>query len=554
MPLGDDEDEEIDIPLHEIRINTEIQEIVDKTRAIKLRNLLFIGLLCLSILISLVILLLAKPIKLNQEKLSPKPTPKDSNIKQNEWEIEFPRSYSQSQIKLIDIDEDGVDDLIFSISPKDSNNTRSTIYGLNGLDGKILWKFEVKNEIIDFSCEIDIDLDSKLDCLASGTNRTLLAFNPRSSERFWTLNHPYFLINWRIYEPLVLPYDLNDDKVFEIIVAHSNDDSLNGRQNEPGRVILISGKNGHVMGECYQMPFGRGIYHRPVLNRQKDGSYYVFMGSASALHDSGGFYMAPLHKLYFYMMSDFIRLDVDWKNTWNKWFIANENLSISYQKDFLDIYTFYSTNLGGIVDAPLLVDVNNDGTNDVLMSTTHGTLILYDGQTFDQLWTKQKLCYDLHSRPSVAIIDGTVAIIISETNLVTKKTTVEVISGLNGTTLWEFTTNQQINVYPITYNNTFLFSLNGYEVKTNQRIKRHGHEEGKEINEEEDKDPHHCPRLDQNFKTYDTKCNQNDQQLALNILQFKGFKQKEPQILIEIKPKTIIDDTCCKSFNCIYNF
>ena len=43
----------------------------------------------------------------------------------------------------------------------------------------------------------------------------------------------------------------------------------------------------------------------------------------------------------------------------------------------------------GVMIAPVLADLTNDGTPDILMSAFEGVIALYDGETLQQLWTKE---------------------------------------------------------------------------------------------------------------------------------------------------------------------
>lgn len=52
-----------------------------------------------------------------------------------------------------------------------------------GYDGKPLWEIGTHGTIFEMNCDhIDIDLDGKLDCVATGRFSEILAFNPRSGK------------------------------------------------------------------------------------------------------------------------------------------------------------------------------------------------------------------------------------------------------------------------------------------------------------------------------------------------------------------------------------
>ena len=43
---------------------------------------------------------------------------------------------------------------------------------------------------------------------------------------------------------------------------------------------------------------------------------------------------------------------------------------------------------------PVLVDVNRDGVKDILMSAYDGSLVLFDGESFDEIWVKSFKGYE----------------------------------------------------------------------------------------------------------------------------------------------------------------
>ena len=54
---------------------------------------------------------------------------------------------------------------------------------LRGKDGKLFYNISTKSEVFALNCNsIDINLDGKFDCIASGRERTFLAFNPLNGD------------------------------------------------------------------------------------------------------------------------------------------------------------------------------------------------------------------------------------------------------------------------------------------------------------------------------------------------------------------------------------
>jgi hypothetical protein len=114
---------------------------------------------------------------------------------------------SESCIRLMDINGDGLDDILVALTEvtaitneieKDKNRPRycqslnvetpcsGAVYGIRGYDFSILWSFRVKQSIFELVCdEIDLDDDGYRDCIGTGRQATLVAFDPRNGKIFW---------------------------------------------------------------------------------------------------------------------------------------------------------------------------------------------------------------------------------------------------------------------------------------------------------------------------------------------------------------------------------
>jgi hypothetical protein len=86
----------------------------------------------------------------------------------NEWSFSIESYGTESCIRVYDIDQDGLDDLIFGLAGVDEinmiggNNSSQSynglLMGVRGLDGKLLWKIETKSEIFELNCNL-IDIN-----------------------------------------------------------------------------------------------------------------------------------------------------------------------------------------------------------------------------------------------------------------------------------------------------------------------------------------------------------------------------------------------------------
>ena len=67
------------------------------------------------------------------------------------WSVEFPNIGTHSSPRAIDLNQDGVKDLIIGCSKKEFQELDSGILAINGATGKILWKVNARRSNIWFS-------------------------------------------------------------------------------------------------------------------------------------------------------------------------------------------------------------------------------------------------------------------------------------------------------------------------------------------------------------------------------------------------------------------
>lgn len=87
--------------------------------------------------------------------------------------------------------------------------------------------------------------------------------------------------------PLLVIHDTNNDGVNEVFLAHGGDPDF-PPENETryaGRLILLNGADGHMIGDYVAMPDGRETYNSPVLHTDKQGVRYLLIGTGGETVD-----------------------------------------------------------------------------------------------------------------------------------------------------------------------------------------------------------------------------------------------------------------------------
>ena len=340
----------------------------------------------------------------------------------------FPSMGSESCIRLMDLDGDGLDDVVVAVSEVtaitnglqvDQNRSMfcatlkveppcsGLVYGIRGYDFKVLWSFRVKQSIFALVCDvIDVNKDGRHDCLGAGRQGTLVAFDPRVGAVFWRNDrvhsrHPL----WNFYNPLVLPVDLDGDGVNDLVISHGGNPTIPSEvhEREAGCLLLISTRTGEQIGEPFWMPDGKETYMSPVL-----------YGNSSVLFGTGG---ETVPGALYSISIDNLRKQE------NRFAILVQSLT------------------KGIMVPPIVVDMNGDGTDDILVSGFDGTLTFIEGKSWKPLWTRVFDGFEYYASPAPGDFngDGFVDFMLIINHGEWDKydySQVIVVDGLTGDTIW----------------------------------------------------------------------------------------------------------------------
>lgn len=222
-----------------------------------------------------------------------------------------------------------------------------------------------------------------------------------------------------VYNPLILNYDFDQDGVVEILVSVGWDqDRLS--KNKIGRLMLIHGSTGYVIGSPIDFPTLTGP---PVINDSDESFPYVLVGSGGDV--AGNLYVASLEDLFAQ--------------------ITNQNMSRGFdrlasvkQSELSEkIHVLYETQSIGDILPVVLVDMNGDLVSDILMASTDGSVVLFDGKNFTVIWEKHFACGLTHSLPAPGYFndDNVVDFMLVE-NYAGTNSSILILDGSNGSVLW----------------------------------------------------------------------------------------------------------------------
>ncbi|XP_048525388.1 uncharacterized protein LOC109537293 [Dendroctonus ponderosae] len=330
--------------------------------------------LSLSVLIGLIILVVVLvsiyPLPLDRLKdwivsKANKPRNRDdrlpcSSLKITEiWAINLPNLTTDSPVRAIDVDNDGVEDVVFGFGTGENDHVmpddvfcpifmgmpppcNGGIIALNGRNGDTIWKRWLNDTIFGVHCTADVNLDGTNDCLIVGVDGTIAVIDSRTGEDVWMLN----MGKMNVFVANFID-DRNGDNISDVITSHSY---LEDKTS--GHIILLSGKSGREIKRV-QTPNRSKTFFMPQLLKQNESSLMVLFGTGTP-NSPGNLSVVPINDLE-----------------------SLENKST----------TLYEDKFKGILTQPALADITGDGVPDIVASMYNSTVVAIDGKSWNTIWS-----------------------------------------------------------------------------------------------------------------------------------------------------------------------
>lgn len=279
----------------------------------------------------------------------------------NEWVTDIPEMGSSSSPRPVDLNQDGVLDVVLGGGGAEFSLTDYGVMALNGQDGSLLWKVETRNQIVGSPVFKDITADGVPDVFIGGRSAEFLAINGQSGKKIWEyqkdipemdlLNDTSYLC---FFTPQFIP-DVDGDGLEDLLTAHGGYIKAPPDQvDRPvGSLKVLSSKNGRLLKEIY-MPDGRETYMSPLVHD------FAGNGSPSVIFGSGGetinghLFKIPLEAL------------------------LREDTSV--------IEVLAEGKGKGFIASPVLTDIDQDGTKDLIVNSVDGRIICLNGRTHTAIW------------------------------------------------------------------------------------------------------------------------------------------------------------------------
>nr|CAD7262575.1 unnamed protein product [Timema shepardi] len=332
----------------------------------------------LGIIIVVVCLVLWLPLPLNRVAFWKSPlttVPCTDLLVQDVWIQTFPKLTSESAVRVSDLNQDGVLDVILGYGTgadgRDVPKFVCDLYfgkqapclggviALDGRTGGVMWKHWTTHPVYSLDCSTDLTGDGVMDCLVTGKGGVFCTLNGHDGSKLWQFSEdntqPFNKAS--SVEPLMNMYsarfihDINGDGALDILAVQTLDSV--GKETGvtlSGRILLVSGAEGRLL-QTVATPMDQESYYCPQLLVRPDGEELVVFGTGG-YNSPGGLYVVPLLTL----------------------------------GNAAEVKVLYQDQFKGVLSPAVLADINQDGSEDIIVATFNASVLAFDGLTFKLLW------------------------------------------------------------------------------------------------------------------------------------------------------------------------
>ena len=188
------------------------------------------------------------------------------------WETEFEFIKSNSSPRSVDLNADGIEDIILS-GGVDGVPSPFGAMAINGLNGEVLWTKENGNEWFLSGQYFDQNLDGIPDLIFGGRDAEIQLIDGSNGNliwEFWESNENPNDDGWyNFYNPQIID-DINNDNYPDILCANGGDHSLDAIETDrpPGHIMILDAISGEILKSAV-VPDSNETYMSPLFFEDK---------------------------------------------------------------------------------------------------------------------------------------------------------------------------------------------------------------------------------------------------------------------------------------------
>jgi outer membrane protein assembly factor BamB len=282
------------------------------------------------------------------------------------WNEDLPGIGSQSSPRAVDLNRDGVLDIVMGAGKNEFQHSTQGVIAFDGKTGQLLWQQEATDQVYGAATFYDVTSDGVPDVFIGGRSPHFRALDGTNGSVIWAYNHETYagdsILKHAAYNfnNSVLIPDQNDDALMDVLTVNGGNaeaEPYSEVDRYPGVLMIFDSRTGKILA-ADTMPDGKESYMSPLCFAQPGSSdYQIIFGTGGETID-GRLYSIPL--------KDFIIGGLRGAKV-----LAEERGH-------------------GFIAPPSAVDVNADGLLDIVAISHASTVFAIDGRDDHVLW-KQKI-------------------------------------------------------------------------------------------------------------------------------------------------------------------
>ena len=347
---------------------------------------------------------------------------------------------SESTPFVIDVNNDGIDDIIFTYAAytKDLNMyycpssveyenacmkdagypvCGAVVVAVNGLNGEVIWLRNMTCPVFGIRCVMDVDDDGETDCFVIGRYHQWDTIDKATGDMIWEADKSIGYPGYNFYYPLPLE-DFDGDGVVDILNIHGGDQSYGPEEidRSPALIVIISGKTGKKLIDPIVVPDGHESYMSPVRYTLGDKDVVLFGTGGETI--TGSLWAITVDSIKQYVESVHLTSsnDTEYIGCHNEFAADKDKFRPKYdatiyqlenqsqQPSFvcpsfgqhlpitnkykLCLYELYHSSSKGMIIPPVIIDMNSDNVQDLIIQSFGGHVLCLDGIDGKVLWDR----------------------------------------------------------------------------------------------------------------------------------------------------------------------
>lgn len=284
-----------------------------------------------------------------------------SKFKSDNWKISIPEIGMTSSARPVDLNSDGVLDLVVGGGGSEFTKTEYGVIAIDGTNGELLWKVDAWNQVVSSPVFKDITSDGTPDVFIGGRSAIFMAIDGSNGDVIWqylSYESGMDLINDTSYLNFYTPQfveDVDDDGYDDLLVSFGGffKAGTGDPERPSGQLMLISSRSGEALRKL-NMPDGKETYMSPIIHDfHKNNKPDIIIGTGGESLP-GELFRIKYEDLLTEKLSDTI------------------SLAVGQEK--------------GFIAPPVLADINADGVLDIIANSVNGRMMSFDGKTNEPIW------------------------------------------------------------------------------------------------------------------------------------------------------------------------